>query len=63
MEKDTESVITAREDEEIEKSKKRSAEPQPIQLQLDTGEEYVRYRKKFWQLWYVYLSRSCAYTL
>lgn len=24
-------------------------------LQLDTGEEYTRYRQRFWQIWYAWL--------
>ena len=24
-------------------------------LQLDTGQEYTRYRQRFWQIWYAWL--------
>ncbi|KZP16437.1 ABC protein [Athelia psychrophila] len=41
-------------EEDPEKLKQPAAEPSPernVNLQLDTGQEYVRFRDKFWKIW------------
>ena len=47
--------------EDLDELKQPSAAPQPernVNLQLDTGEEYVRFRDKFWKVWCVIASPS-----
>lgn len=54
-EKDSKSISS---DKDTKESKKESSTPSPFQLHLDTGEEYVRFRQKFWQIWCVWYFSS-----
>lgn len=41
-------------DDESIKDLEKGKEKQPIgALQLDVGEEHIRFRKRWWQLWYI----------
>lgn len=43
-------------DKALEQVASKPQERGNLNLQLDTGEEYVRFRQRFWQIWYVHLS-------
>jgi hypothetical protein len=46
----SEKLASSANEDDYSKNSKNQA-PQLIQLQLDTGDEYTRYRQKFWQIW------------
>ena len=50
VEKDADSVLTKEVQEAPDSSNKERDVPK---LVLDTGKEHVRYRRHWWQLWYV----------